>query len=1067
MVDLDPSNHRVLLVGPRVVHLKPLFDKHGYPVVVAPKGVEGMAHLDTDPCDLVLLELNLGDLTATEFLMAARQGHPRATFLLIDEATRAGQIVKALQAGLDGYLATPPDEERLFYEVERHLRRVMAEDEDPSGFEEHSTQTTMTTMADVDAMQGVGGDGKELERARQALATMQQDVLRFEEDARRYAEVQQVLGGHLEARLDGDEAMRLRERLSLAQVGEIELMTLRGDVQNLRQTKRDQEARIDEILRELKMARAAASAAEDLRATAETAMPVQPVVMAMDAPRIAELEAEVANWAMRSKELEKTLSAAKKALSLAEEEVETAVLEARATARIELDAITSERDAAAHARAEFEERTSLLEAEIARLGGILERAEAAGAAKEALVTAEHAEVERLRLAVKKAEEALEGESARSAQDDIKRSAETEDAIAIAVEEAVGKERERLQAAHQAAVTTAVATERARLEREQTSALEMAMSAATAAAGDKASASLQKAMAAERERAESEKRAAIEAAVREAIATSRSASEATAEERLAAERAALEAQVAAARDDARQARERADDIELQLEEARTRAEFLEGDAGRVQAAADERVAAAEVAFKKEKLRLVDEKQAAASGSQEAVLKLERYREESAAARRLVEELQAQHDSLQAAADAGVEARERADVELRTMREERERDRDRTQAALDAVARVEAAMGALQSHARNLEAAEADARSAEAAAAAAADDAVARADAAEAAAIAAGAAVAEAASAAVQARAQVTALEATVARLGDELLDVKARAAVDAEDARTVASEWARRVSDLEAAAAATGGTTTALSVEVASLQSRLADAEAASAQSTAALAQALLNAEAHAALEATFGNQVAALQAALDEARTTQVAEQHGRDAQAASEAIAAVRDDANARIGAAEARLAATVDAANAELTRVRTEAQAVHAQASQAVAEVQGRLQAIDAERQALQVERQRLLAHVAELEASASAGAGQGQGNGHATEVAELTRRIGELQGQMAQADPAVMATVRSLVEAVDPLRWGLGSAIDYLHPFEGNDQSLASHVRNLRLLQATLARLVAESGRGAASG
>jgi DNA repair exonuclease SbcCD ATPase subunit len=257
----------------------------------------------------------------------------------------------------------------------------------------------------------------------------------------------------------------------------------------------------------------------------------------------------------------------------------------------------------------------------------------------------------------------------------------------------------------------------------------------------------------------------------------------------------------------------------------------------------------------------------------------------------------------------------------------------------------------------------------------------------------------------------------------------------------------------------------LSREVAALQSRLADAAAAAAQSTAALAEASRMAEARAVHEASLSDEVAALQAALNELRHAQVVEH--RAAQASSEAIAAVRDDGNARVAAAEARLAATVDAANGELTRVRTEAQAVHAQASEAVAEVQGRLQAIEVERQALQDERKRLLAHVTELEAAASAGHGHAESNGHATEVAELTRRVEELQGQMAQADPAVMATVRSLVEAVDPLRWGLGSAIDYLHPFEGNDQSLASHVRNLRLLQATLARLVAESGRGAASG
>jgi DNA-binding NarL/FixJ family response regulator len=121
-----------------------------------------MAQLDTSPCDIVVLELNLGDLTATEFLMAARQGHPNSTFLLLDEASKAGQIVKALQAGLDGYLATPPDEDRLFYEVERHLARGSGAPSPgasaASGFEELSTQTAMQSMAEAAALQAAVAD---------------------------------------------------------------------------------------------------------------------------------------------------------------------------------------------------------------------------------------------------------------------------------------------------------------------------------------------------------------------------------------------------------------------------------------------------------------------------------------------------------------------------------------------------------------------------------------------------------------------------------------------------------------------------------------------------------------------------------------------------------------------------------------------------------------------------------------------------------------------------------------------------------------------------------------------
>src|SRR5207244_353466 len=108
-----------LLVGPRVIHLKPFFERRGYPVVAVANGVDGMSALDAGRRDVVIMELNLGDLTATEYLMAARQGHLGSRFLLLDDPSKANQIVKALQAGLDGYLPTPPDEDRLFFEVER------------------------------------------------------------------------------------------------------------------------------------------------------------------------------------------------------------------------------------------------------------------------------------------------------------------------------------------------------------------------------------------------------------------------------------------------------------------------------------------------------------------------------------------------------------------------------------------------------------------------------------------------------------------------------------------------------------------------------------------------------------------------------------------------------------------------------------------------------------------------------------------------------------------------------------------------------------------------------------
>ena len=992
--------------------------------MAASEGVDGMAILDAGLFALVLLELNLGDLTATEFLMAARQGHPTSTFLLIDDATRAGQIVRAMQAGLDGFLATPPDENRLFFEVDRHLRRGQGASDDPGGFEEHATQTTMTTMADVEAMPATPPDGNELERARQTIATLQQDVFRFEEDARRYSEVQQVLGDHLQARLDGDEAMRLRERLGLAQVGEIELMTLRGDVQHLRQVKRDQEARIEEVLRDLKAARAAASATDDLRPTLETSMPTQPRAPAGVIARIAELEANVAKWEMRGRDLETTLQAAKRDLNLAEDDAETAVLEAQATARIALDSLGVERDVAVRAYADLERRSVLLESDVARLSGALAQAAAARAAAEGRLVEQQLETDRLQRRLLGAEQAAVDANARSVESEIRRTAADEDALAAAVDAALVAERARLHGIHQAEASA----ERADLKRQQAAAIEAAMAAATTAASDRARANLRQAITAERDRAHQQQRIAIAEAV--------AAVESNAGQRMVLLREELEAHVAFAKDAARQAHERAGDFELQLEEARTRTEFLQEDAARVHQSAEDRVAAAQLAFKKEKLRLVEEKQTASSGSQEAMLKLERYRDEGAVARRAIEELQGQLSLLRAAAAAGASIQERAENELRAFAEEREVGRERTGAAVEALARAEAAMGALQSHARSLEMAEAAARAAEAAAVADAALANARA-------IASDTAVADAAAAASQ-------LDILVARLDDELHDEKARAAENAAERESQVAQVTRlqgAVTLMETAVAKGDALLSSSTSLVLALQSQLAKVEAGAHEAT--LANASRERE-HDVGRAALMAELAMLKASMAdaaEAGYATLAQEQAASATAEA-AVKVVVADADARVAGAAARETATM----------------------QAIVDLQQRVVAADKDRGGLVVEQQRLIAQVLDLEAEiaalkASALSTPAVGKRpdvSAADTTALTRRINDLESQIARASPAITATVRSLVEAVDPLRWGLGAAIDYMHPFEGNDTALVSHVRNLRLLQATLARLVSESGK-----
>lgn len=109
----------VLLVGPRVAQLKPYFEVRGYRCDAFVDGGPALLTLPERRRDLVVLELTLGDLGATDFVERARALLPHAAYLLLDDASRAGQIVKALQSGVTHYLPTPPDEQRLFRDAER------------------------------------------------------------------------------------------------------------------------------------------------------------------------------------------------------------------------------------------------------------------------------------------------------------------------------------------------------------------------------------------------------------------------------------------------------------------------------------------------------------------------------------------------------------------------------------------------------------------------------------------------------------------------------------------------------------------------------------------------------------------------------------------------------------------------------------------------------------------------------------------------------------------------------------------------------------------------------------
>jgi DNA-binding NarL/FixJ family response regulator len=121
VVVLNPAQFRLLLAGPRVSRLLPFFSARGYVADACVRGSEALALLQQSPRHILLVELDLEDMLCGDLLILARQGNLAGAVLLLEDPAKTGLIVSTLVRGVDGYVATPPDEAYLFRVVERQL----------------------------------------------------------------------------------------------------------------------------------------------------------------------------------------------------------------------------------------------------------------------------------------------------------------------------------------------------------------------------------------------------------------------------------------------------------------------------------------------------------------------------------------------------------------------------------------------------------------------------------------------------------------------------------------------------------------------------------------------------------------------------------------------------------------------------------------------------------------------------------------------------------------------------------------------------------------------------------
>jgi DNA-binding response OmpR family regulator len=120
-VELNPAQFKLLLAGPKVSRLMPFVTQRGYYADGCTTGSETLDLLRQSPVHVLLVELELDDMLLADLVQIVRNESLAGAVILLDDPAKSGLIVSQLIRGVDGYVATPPDEQYLFRIIERQL----------------------------------------------------------------------------------------------------------------------------------------------------------------------------------------------------------------------------------------------------------------------------------------------------------------------------------------------------------------------------------------------------------------------------------------------------------------------------------------------------------------------------------------------------------------------------------------------------------------------------------------------------------------------------------------------------------------------------------------------------------------------------------------------------------------------------------------------------------------------------------------------------------------------------------------------------------------------------------
>jgi DNA-binding NtrC family response regulator len=126
------SAGRILIVDDELEireSLETLLQFEGYTVSVAGTAREGMAQIDENSFDVVLLDLALPDKNGMDVLAEIREQHSEQPVIMITAYGTVENAVCAMQSGATNFIQKPWDNEKLLADVRSAVARQKAEEE--------------------------------------------------------------------------------------------------------------------------------------------------------------------------------------------------------------------------------------------------------------------------------------------------------------------------------------------------------------------------------------------------------------------------------------------------------------------------------------------------------------------------------------------------------------------------------------------------------------------------------------------------------------------------------------------------------------------------------------------------------------------------------------------------------------------------------------------------------------------------------------------------------------------------------------------------------------------------